>query len=385
MLMRAAALYCRAAESKGAALREQYERDGVVMIRQAVTADQIAGLKIALEEVFLREDFGSKGGRTNMSTAAAEAAEGGTVLLEDEAEDDSAPVGEYLTETNVGRFHHGVREFEHESDLAAVVGPMLGTKTLRFFGDHCFLKEPNSALRTSFHRERVFLLPFTRLLPPPLPPLLTAVCRCAEDMPYFTWSGDQAAVCWVPVDTVTKASGAMRYVKGSHRWDQFAPRLLYSNEAVDDGAAEYSPILPSDEEIYAEHEVLQWDCEPGDVIVHHPNMVHGSEGNTTAGRRRLAASVRYVGDDCVWDMKPTAKGLVDGDLSGKWHFTSDGSESASLFAKASEDFAALSADEMYEVSPTLCHFEMKDGINFGATALSNLAFPVVWVDRSAKL
>jgi len=32
------------------------------------------------------------------------------------------------------------------------------------------------------------------------------------------------------------------------------------------------------------------DVRPGDVIIHHPNTVHGSGGNTSAGTRRLAAS-----------------------------------------------------------------------------------------------
>ena len=346
------------AETVGRELRAQYERDGVVMIRQAVTLGQIAGLKVALEEVFSRGDTAHQGGRTNMSTAAAEAAaDRGTVLLHDSAEDAGAPSGEYLTETNTGRWHHGVRRFEHESDLPAVIGGLVGTKTLRFFGDHCFLKEPNSSLQTAFH----------------------------QDMPYFSWTGDQAGVCWVPVDTVTKESGAMRYVKGSHRWEQFAPRLLYSNEAVDDAAADYSPILPSDEEIYEQHEVLSWDCEPGDIIVHHPNMVHGSGGNTTAGQRRLAASIRYVGDDVRWDMKPTAVGLLTGDLGGKWHSASDGSSSMSLFAKAKESFAELSADELYQVAPTLASLEMKDGNAFDATESSRLAFPVVWGGDAARL
>ena len=74
----------------------------------------------------------------------------------------------------------------------------------------------------------------------------------------------------------------MRYVKGSHRWAQFAPRLLYSNEPVDDAAASYAPILPTDEEIFSQHEVLSWGCEPGDAT--QPQTLD-PRTRTRAGRR----------------------------------------------------------------------------------------------------
>ena len=60
--------------------------------------------------------------------------------------------GKFLTEIDCGRFHSGVRQFQHQSDLPTVLGPLLGTRTLRFFGDHCFLKEAGSQLHTAFVR-----------------------------------------------------------------------------------------------------------------------------------------------------------------------------------------------------------------------------------------
>eukprot|EP00665_Eupelagonemidae_sp_cell47_P010035 gene10035-6764_t len=53
-----------------------------------------------------------------------------------------------------------------------------------------FYKERGSLVRTAFH----------------------------QDASYFSMKGEQIAICWVPVDVVTKASGAMGYVRGSHRW-----------------------------------------------------------------------------------------------------------------------------------------------------------------------
>ena len=134
-------------------------------------------------------------------------------------------------------------------------------------------------------------------------------------MPFFRWNGDQAAVCWVPVDSVTKECGAMRYIKGSHRWPQYAPRLLVSNSPVDDDAADYSPLLPENDELFETEEILSWDCEPGDVIVHNWRTIHGSFGNLSATQTRRAASIRYAGDGVSFERKRTSpenfKNLVE--------------------------------------------------------------------------
>ena len=85
-----------------------------------------------------------------MTSAAAAAREQGDAILEDSASGGAS--GRFLTEIDCGRFHSGVRQFQHQSDLPTVLGPLLGTRTLRFFGDHCFLKEAGSQLHTAFVR-----------------------------------------------------------------------------------------------------------------------------------------------------------------------------------------------------------------------------------------
>ena len=45
------------------------------------------------------------------------------------------------------------------------------------------------------------------------------------------------------------------------------------------------------------------NVKPGDVIIHHPNCVHGSGANVSASKRRLAASLRYVGSETKWKNK----------------------------------------------------------------------------------
>eukprot|EP00747_Dinoflagellata_sp_TGD_P178750 gnl/TRDRNA2_/TRDRNA2_28289_c0_seq1.p1 gnl/TRDRNA2_/TRDRNA2_28289_c0~~gnl/TRDRNA2_/TRDRNA2_28289_c0_seq1.p1 ORF type:complete len:355 (+),score=79.50 gnl/TRDRNA2_/TRDRNA2_28289_c0_seq1:51-1115(+) len=348
-----------------ASLRADFERDGVVFIRNAIPQDQVTTLRQALEEVFARENSESIGFRTDMTAAAEELdrAGKGDKLLKDKAEGGVAMGnGKFLTEIEAGRFHRGVRDFEHKSALPGIIGELLNTKDLRFFGDHIFLKEPGSELQTSFH----------------------------QDLPYFTWEGDQAAVCWVPVDKVSKSSGAMRYVKGSHKWAQYAPRLLISNDKVQDDLDASVPELPADLEQTHAHEILSWDCEPGDVIVHHPNTVHGSVGNVSTNQRRLAASIRYIGDDVRWKNKPTTKNLGE-NLWHKWKASRNfGMEDpkALMMLKERErqgQLASLPDDMMYAIAIGLAEVDMKDGDPFDTYESSRRAYPIVWQSARARL
>ena len=55
----------------------------------------------------------------------------------------------------------------------------------------------------------------------------------------------------------------------------------------------------------AVHTIVRFDIEPGDVIAFHYRTVHAAPG--TAGltnRRRRAVSLRYIGDDAVFALRP---------------------------------------------------------------------------------
>ena len=144
--------------------------------------------------------------------------------------------------------------------LARSLCILLGSERIRFWGDHCFLKEPGSKIRTAFH----------------------------QDAPYFPFTGDDACVCWVPVDSVSKESGAMGYIKGSHKWPEYSPNALVSNDRTHDDT---TPTLPKIEGNESKYDIMYFDAEPGDVIIHYPRTCHGSRGNTTLNQRRLAASL----------------------------------------------------------------------------------------------
>ena len=58
------------------------------------------------------------------------------------------------------------------------------------------------------------------------------------------------------------------------------------------------PALPDIDGNPDDYEVLTFETQPGDIIIHHANTVHGSRGKTDPhGANRAAASIRYIGDD----------------------------------------------------------------------------------------
>jgi ectoine hydroxylase-related dioxygenase (phytanoyl-CoA dioxygenase family) len=64
----------------------------------------------------------------------------------------------------------------------------------------------------------------------------------------------------------------------------------------------YEP-MPDIDAKYDEYDWLIGECEPGDCILHHPWVIHGSPGNTLP-RIRRAVSAIYAGDDVTWVPHP---------------------------------------------------------------------------------
>lgn len=79
-----------------------------------------------------------------------------------------------------------------------------------------------------------------------------------REAPYVPVMGRQVVRLWVPLDPVTAAAGAVRYLRGSHR-----------------GAGHGSDWLVA-------------EVDAGDVVLHHPRTVHGAVG--TGDHHRVVAS-----------------------------------------------------------------------------------------------
>jgi ectoine hydroxylase-related dioxygenase (phytanoyl-CoA dioxygenase family) len=197
-----------------------------------------------------------------------------------------------------GHFHAGTdhwkervefKDFAFDSPLPAIVAALLRSSKVYFYEDSVLVKEPGTQERTAFH----------------------------QDMAYFHVEGTQVCTTWVPLDPVTEATGAVQFVRGSHRWTrQFRPNMFVTTMPLPDTDGEEVPDYFRDRENW---DIVTWDLQPGDITVHHARTIHGASGNASATQRRRAISVRYCGDDAVYrikrgaPLKPHHADVRDGD------------------------------------------------------------------------
>jgi ectoine hydroxylase-related dioxygenase (phytanoyl-CoA dioxygenase family) len=123
-----------------------------------------------------------------------------------------------------------------------------------------------------------------------------------QDLPYWPLRGDQICGLWCPLDSVDLDSGAVEYVRGSHlagRW--YRPRHFGGASGYDGASGDPMPDIDA---TVAARDRLSWAMEPGDAIAFHGLVVHGAGGNRSAQRRRRAVSLRWMGDDAVFDDRP---------------------------------------------------------------------------------
>jgi ectoine hydroxylase-related dioxygenase (phytanoyl-CoA dioxygenase family) len=168
----------------------------------------------------------------------------------------------------------------------------LGASSVTFFYDQSFVKEPGTQVPTPWH----------------------------HDLTFWPMEGHQICSIWMPLDPVTRETSGLEYVRGSHRWNK-----RFKAVTPDYNAFMLNPELDDVPDIDAhrdQYDLVNWDMEPGDVLLFHPLVVHGSSGNASMTRRRRALATRWLGDDVVYrDLRytmplPPGHGLRDGDRFG---------------------------------------------------------------------
>ncbi len=182
--------------------------------------------------------------------------------------------GSFLIDTGVAARHKGFRRICTNGAIPDIAGALLEASRVNFFGDQIFVKEPGTRERTAFH----------------------------QDAAYFDIEGDQCCVMWIPVDPVSAETGGMMYLRGSHRdTTVYAPNVFVSRARLPGSEGD---LIPDIEGNLDDPKIVQFDVEPGDVLVHHYKTIHGSGGNLSRYQVRRAASLRYCGDDIRIKSKP---------------------------------------------------------------------------------
>lgn len=235
----------------------------------------------------------SESGRQHdVAAIMAHMRQSGQPLLRDG--DISDETGSFLVDTTVSARISEFQRFVLRGAAPAIAGALLGSDTVRYFDDQIFVKHPRTPQNTAFH----------------------------QDASYFEIEGDQCCVLWIPVDPVPVTNGGMIYVRRSHlEGKRYAANVFLSQASLPGSDGEDLSRIQTHPD---EYDLVHFDVEPGDVLVHHYLTVHGTRGNSSAYQLRRAASIRYTGNDIRFRKRPGAPDrphhthrLHDGDpLSG---------------------------------------------------------------------
>ena len=238
-------------DETAADLTSAYRRNGVVVARAVVGADDLRLLGEAVDE-----NLAAPGPWASDYTP-----EGGSGRF----------FGDYVNWQRIEGYRHAALE----GSLPALARTLLG-ETPRFFHEHTLVKERDTHEITPWH----------------------------HDEPYYCIDGAANVSLWVPLDPVPKVAG-VEFIVGSHLWGRrFVPRKFVDQTAYTDDANGFE-LVPDIESVRDQHEIVSFDMQPGDVLAFHYRTLHSAPG--TAGRtqtRRRAVSFRYLGSDARFATRP---------------------------------------------------------------------------------
>lgn len=105
-----------------------------------------------------------------------------------------------------------------------------------------------------------------------------------QDGSYWPLEPMEVVTLWLAVDRADPENGCMRVIPGTQHMDLQQMRQRQEESVL--GSA-------IDDAFVDESKAVDIILEPGDVSVHHPNVIHGSNANTSP-RRRAGLTIRYI-------------------------------------------------------------------------------------------
>lgn len=278
----------------------KYERDGVVCLRGLLSKVEVSALRVGFDaqyknrhtslssydfEEMQRQAFRPEVTEFDMGTSDRFDMELLKLILA--TDEEARPIrdelfggdlgdGEFFHDAAGWRSYSQIRDVAFRSKLPSVVSKLMRAKETRFWEDTSFGKAPRTPQRTVFH----------------------------QDWSYFQIEGDQCCIVWIPLDKVDVENGRMEYIRGSHlNQKPYAPNVLFAQSANPMSPYDKLPDIEGNRDSY---DIIGFDVEPGDVIIHHVMTLHGSCGNISTDRYRRAFSFRYCGEKIRYFDKPGA-------------------------------------------------------------------------------
>lgn len=244
-----------------------YRAEGVVVLRDVVSFDEIACLRAGIDAVI-----------ENPSPRAKVASQG----------DDP---GLFLEDFCTWRERPEFAAFLRSTRLGAVAAELMGSSRVHVYHDHVLVKEPRTRQRTPWH----------------------------QDQPYYDVEGAQNVSFWIPVDPVPLES-SLELVAGTHTGPWLMPRTFLDQRAAwfPEGSLADLPDIDARRDDFS---IRSWSLEPGDAIAFHMLTVHGAPG-VVGGARRRVFSLRVLGDDMVyaprdWVCSPDFAAVIPRDVDSR--------------------------------------------------------------------
>ena len=148
---------------------------------------------------------------------------------------------------------------------AQIVAEATRSKSVQFFHEHIFIKEPGTHKETPWH----------------------------QDIPYYCVEGNNTGSFWIPLDNVDKQNN-LKLILGSHKWPKLIRPTKWSNNKpwyYDDSSFMDLPLFEN-----FKKDILVPELNLGDAVLFNFKTVHGSTGNNSFKSRR-AFTMRFLGDD----------------------------------------------------------------------------------------
>ncbi|HEX9742335.1 MAG TPA: phytanoyl-CoA dioxygenase family protein [Nitrospiraceae bacterium] len=239
---------------------EAYKRDGVVCLRGLFSKDWTDRMYRAIDRV-------AESGRGVNGTKPGNP-------------------GKYFSSFDMWRYDDDFRDFALNSAGPEIAKRLLGQDRVRMYYDQIFLKEPMTQDPSRWH----------------------------QDIPFWPVQGEDIVSIWVTMTDITVECSGLQYVAGSHLQGEvygfFTPK---ESEAETERRTDLPPNY-SDPKNREGVNILSWDMKAGDCICHHPMTVHGAAGNASKTQRRLALSVRYLGQDVRYRERPNGLPIAKGTI-----------------------------------------------------------------------
>jgi ectoine hydroxylase-related dioxygenase (phytanoyl-CoA dioxygenase family) len=109
-----------------------------------------------------------------------------------------------------------------------------------------------------------------------------------QDGSYWPLEPMEVVTLWLAIDDSVPENGCMRVIPGTQH-----SRLLRRDELIERTDVENVLLSGMDPALVDESQAVDVILKAGDVSVHHPSIIHGSNANTSP-MRRAGLTIRYI-------------------------------------------------------------------------------------------